>query len=435
MNIPIRRRHHIPWIKTLQAFQVEFWTLGWVCLFWLPVTDMWTSFGDFVPNSNIALLSMFAFVAGLVGSRALQLRQWPVTALLPGYATSLYWVCIFFLVVAGSIGALHCWLVGNTRPALGPGLLVAAIILHCGTSFGRQTLGYVAAGCFCSIVAAGIVGDGFLAALSLLSLQLSATQIQVVSITLAAIALVHFKGTLSKPATLRGAPRDLEYSADMRWMPAVFHRDRPLVGPSLHGNVWRGRRLGKETALSAAALGVALALWVALPSRLVPDEILVVPWLIAIALQALLRLQNVHRELSLAWIHGTSPSRAELGHRFAVRVAVHATPWLAVGLAGTTVHWRYAGGDGSFFEELMVVQIGAFVAIALQCRKRQLPTASNPVSLSAMSFAIVACALLKPATIEFSFIGCATLAIALACAVAALLIVGGRGLARAEIVK
>ena len=435
MNIPIRRRYHIPWIKTLQAFQVEFWTLGWVCLFWLPVTDMWTSFGDFEPNSNIALLSMFAFVAGLVGSRALQLRQWPVTALLPGYATSLYWVCIFFLVVAGSIGALHCWLVGNTRPALGPGLLVAAIILHCGTSFGRQTLGYVAAGCFCSIVAAGIVGDGFLAALSLLSLQLSATQIQVVSITLAAIALVHFKGTLGKPATLRGAPRDLEYSADMRWMPAVFHRDRPLVGPSLSDNAWQGRRLGKEAMLSAVALAVSLALWVALPSRLAPDEMVVVPWLIAIALQAPLRLRNVHRELSLAWIHGTAPSRAKLGHSSIVQIAVLGIPWLAVGLAGTTVHWQHGAGEATFFEELMVVQTGTLGAIALQCRTRLLPAASNLLFLSTACVAIVVCALLKPATIEFSIVGFVALAVALACAVATLLIVGGRGLARAEIVQ
>ncbi len=433
-----RRGYHGSWFQTLRAFQIECWTLGWVCLFWLPVTDMWTSFGDFVPNSNIALVSMFAFVAALVGSRALQLRDLPITALLPGCATTLYWVCIFSLSVAALVGAVYCWLVGNTRPAFGPGLLVAVIILQCGASFGRQALGYVAALCFCSIAVAGIVGDAFLAALSQHTLQMSDSWIQVSSLTLAAIVFAHFKRTLRKPPTPRVVSCNLEYSANVRWMPAFCVRDQPLFGPSLPGNVWQGQRLAKETALSGAALGVALALWIALPSRLVPDEILVVPWLIAIALQALLRMHNVHRGLSFAWIHGTlpsRPSRTDLGHRFAVRIAVLAMPWLAAGVAGAALHWQYAGGDGTFFEELIVVQIGTFVAIALQCRTRRLPAAPNFVFALAVSLAIVACAVLKPTTIEFGFVGFAALAITLACAVAALLIVGGRGLARAEIVN
>ncbi|MDE0419620.1 MAG: hypothetical protein OXK76_01860 [Gammaproteobacteria bacterium] len=103
-----------------------------------------------------------------------------------------------------------------------------------------------------------------------------------------------------------------------------------------------------------------------------------------------------------------------------------------MGVVGTTVHWQYAGGEGSFFEELMVVQIGVLVATAFGCRAPRLPP---NVAFLATGGAIVACTLLKQQTIEFGFVGLAALAIGLAFAVAGLLVVGGRGLARAEIVK
>lgn len=424
---------HGSWLQVLRAFHVECWTLGFVGYYWLAVTYMWTSFGDFVPNSNVALVSMFAVVGGLAGGRALLLRDSPTTALLPGFATSLFWVCVFFLAAAGVIGMLQCWLVGNTRPALGPGMLVAAIILLCGVSFGRQTLGYVVAVCFLSII--GTIDDGFLAALSRHTSPLSDTRVQVGSLALAVIALAHTKNAFGRPTIRRGAPPDLQYSENTRWLPAVFHRDEPWGGSIPPSSALRPR-LGRETALGALALGMALALWIALPSNLAADEILAVPWLIAIALLVPLRLQNVHHELWFAWIHGGSPSRAALGRRFVVRIAVLAIPWLVVGVVGTTVHAHYAGGDGTFFEELMVVQIGALVAIALGCRAPRLPSARITISMVVlMGVAISACASLGPTTIEFCLVGFAASAIGLVCGVAMLLVVGGRGLARVEIVQ
>ena len=429
-----RRRHLGSRLQTLRAFQVECWTLGWVGLYWLAVTDMWTSFGDFVPNSNAALLFLFALVAGLAGGRALQLRDWGTTVLVPGFATSLFWTCVFFLPAAGLIGMLQCWLAGNTQPSLGPGVLVAAIVLLCGVSFGRQTLGYIVAVCFFSIAAVGTMGDGFLTALSRHTSQLSDTRVQVGSLALAVIVLAYTKRAFGRPTRRRGARPDPQYSANMWWQPAVFQRDEPRVGPPLPASAWRGRRLGKEVALGAVAFGVAFALWVALPS-LVPDEILVVPWLVAIAL-APLRLLNVHRDVSFAWIHGTTPSRAALGRQFVVRVAVLTAPWLVVGVVGTTVHAQYAGGGSTFLEELMVVQIAALVAVALGCRAPRLPSARSVWFVCFVVGVVTgASATLGATAVDFGFVGFAALVLALGCGVALLLVVGARGLARAEIVQ
>ena len=401
-----------PAIRILGSFRidVEFWAVLLALCFLLMPAVVRPSFAA----SNAILVLTVGSVACLVGSRVGYLAAWPGGILVPRYAGTLFVLCVGGVVLATLLAGFVCWSLGNSAPALAPAMFVGAAMVHQAIRLPHVVVGIW----FLILVFATMFEVGFAEERQ----PLVADAVSLLSH--AWIQLPALIGTgLIVPRAYRALVRE------------TIVIDRVVSSPSGHGNFpLEDLRYGAW--LAALALGTIILLWYFFPNA--SEAAFLILWLIPLMMTVHEWWQsNVHVQLSRNWIYGIARDRRDLGRRAAARVVLMSLPWLVLGAGGSVIHALATPSAEAFLlKEVLLVQIAALLVATLLCHVTpRLPPSffgRTGIYIVLLGLAGGPCAYLAE---HDHAIGYVTLILALIGAVLLTVFVGGRALARAEILS
>lgn len=194
------------------------------------------------------------------------------------------------------------------------------------------------------------------------------------------------------------------------------------------------RELRKGVSDAATALGLIVLMWYFFPKT--AEYVFLIVWIVSLGNVVFDWWEStVHVQLSRNWIFGIARDRGDLGRRAAVRVVWMLLPWLMLGSAWSGIHALITGSAEAFLlNEVLLMQIAALLIATSLCHlTRRLPPSffcrrgifAVFVGLGAGSCTYFA--------YEYDATSYAMLILALIGSALLTVLVGGRGLARAEI--
>ena len=402
-----------PTVEVLRSFHPEAWPVFVILATCLMMAGLY----QFFAASNAMLVFTVASLGCLVGSRIGQLAVWSGGIVVPRYMGSLFALCVSSVVLAAILTGLACWSLGNPAPAVAPALLVGAAMMR--YAIRRPVVPRVVAVWWvilAFVTLCGVAFDGArqpLVQLAQFSSVLSHVWIQLA--VLVGIGLI-----------LPGTQRAL--------VPPTTGIDRTVHSLIGFGNFAR-EDLRKGASDAAQALGMLILMWYFFPKSI--EMIFLSVWLVSYGSAVLNWWEcTVHVQLSRDWIFGIAQDREQLGRRAAARVVWMSLPWLVLGTGWSGIHaFATAPAEGFFLKEVLLVHIAALLVATVLCHlTRRLPP-SFPFRLCVYLSVLV---LVGSACGYFAFYdyhagGYALLIFALIGATVLTVFLGGRALARAEV--
>lgn len=403
-----------PAIGVLGSFLPDVWPVLVVLCTWLFMAALY----PFFAASNAMLVFTVGSLAYLVGSRVGQLGVWSGGILVPGYTGSLFVLCISGVVLPTLLAGLASWSLGNSLPAVAPATLVGAVMMR---SAIRRPVPPSGIGIWWVILAfATLCGAAFAGARQPL-VQLA----QVTSILSHAwIQLPALVGTgLIVPGVSRAVARATTV-IDRTDRSTMGFGDAPLAD----------LRNGARDA--ATALGMIVLIWCFFPKT--AEGMFLIVWLLSLCGTVSDWWEStVHVQLSRNWIFGMARDRNDLGRRAAARVVWMSLPWLVLGSGWSGIHALVtASAEAFLLKEVLLMQIAALVIATSLCHlTRRLPP-SFPCRTGVVALLVGlgggSCAYFAYDHHATSY---AMLIPALIGAALLTVFVGGRALARAEILS
>ena len=401
-------------IGVLGSFRPDVWPVLAVLCTWLFMASLYPYFAA----SNVMLVFTVASLAYLVGSRVGHLGVWSGGILVPRYARSLFLLCVSGVALPTLLAGLACWSLGNSVPALAPAMLVgAAMARH---AIRRPVLPW---------------GIGIwwliLAFITICGAALAGPRQPLVQLAHAASVLSH--PWMQLPALIGAG----------LMVPGIC-RALARTTPVIERAVWLRTGLGDSSmedlrtgALSAAVmLGMVVLWWCFFPRT--AEDIFPFWWLVALGSTVFEWWQSiVHVQLSRSWIFGIALNREDLGRRAAAGVVWMSLPWLVLGSAWSGIHALItASAEAFLLKEVLLMQIAALLVATLLCHltRRLPPTFFGRVGIFAVFIGLSwgSCEYLARDDHVTSYVA---LILALIGAVLLTVFVGGRALARAEILS
>ena len=354
--------------------------------------------------SNWPLLFLFTMLAGGLSGVVGRLYEWPNATLVPGYATGLFLTCIGTVVGMALLSILFA--PRDVVPAVGPAILTGLGMVALGLRFGRYVW----------LVALVMVGLGIVwdRDAGVLDAMLAGPWIQAGTLVLAAIVSVVLLHMLKVPGGRRTA-----------------REDRVALQPG-----------GMARAMGLSALwlaGVVLSLLVEpLLSPLLVLDALSAAYILAVLGHVIGGFDDIHLQLSGNWILPTTRSRTQLARRCAGRLVMRSFAWFPAGVSAAVVQGLDARQD-PLLHVLLLFHIAALLLITFLAgvvrpwpQKTPLPwlVIGVPPTLF-LTFIVILLALL----FEHTLTGYAVLVAACIASTVLAVFVGGRGLAKAEVVE
>ena len=401
-----------PTVEVLRSFHPEGWAVFVILMTCLIMAGLY----PFFAASNAMLVFTVACLAYLVGSRIGQLAVWSGSILVPRYTRSLFALCVSGVVLATLLTGLVCWSFGNPAPAVAPAMLVGVAMMR--RAIRRPVVPRVVGVWWVILAFATLCGvfDG--APQPLVQLAQASSALSHVWIQLGALAGLG----LIVPGTRRALA------------PPTAGIDRAVQ--SLIGfGAFAREDLRKGASDAAQALGMLILMWYFFPKSI--EMIFLSVWLVSYGSAVLNWWEcTVHVQLSRDWIFGIAQDREQLGRRAAARVVWMSLPWLVLGTGWSGIHaFATAPAEGFFLKEVLLVHIAALLVATVLCHlTRRLPP-SFPFRLCVYLSVLV---LVGSACGYFAFYdyhagGYALLIFALIGATVLTVFLGGRALARAEV--
>ena len=341
-----------PTVEVLRSFHPEAWSVVVILVTCLIVAGLY----PFFAASNAMLLFTVASVAYIVGSRISQLAVWSGGILVPRYTGSLFALCVCSVVLATLLTGLACWSLGNPAPAVAPALLVCAAAMR--LAIRRPVVPRKVAVWWVILAFATLCGGVFdgvrqpLVQMADVSSALSHVWIQLGA--LVGVGLI-------VPGTRRAV------------VPSTTGIDRGVQSPIGFGSFSR-EDLRKGVSDAAYVIGLLVLMWYFFPKT--AEGIFLAVWLVSHAYTVFNWWEcTVHVQLSRDWIFGIAQDRKELGRRATARVVWMSLPWLVLGIGGSGIHaFATAPAEGFFFEEVLLAHIVALLIATVLCHlTRRLP--------------------------------------------------------------
>ena len=397
-----------PIVHMLNAIHWTHWlgTFG-IVAGWLIAASVDTHFAA----SNLMLAWVLTGFGCLFGHFAAMLRDWPGATVVPGFTTSLLSIGVGILVAVAAMSAGLCWLAGNPAPGIGPALLLAMGFALSGVRFGPQVLFWTSAPIVYGLFFVLPI-DELRLAFAEYAARLSHPSWQIGALPLFGVVVLACHRVLKRPAS---SPLAVE-------TPTSDFGVREAVTDAALGIAWLGGFVlvwsYKPHADVAMYWGALYLIWAFFPvSR---------------------TYHHIHSMLAWRWIVTGARSRADLGRRFVTRLVLRAFRWAPAGILGTGVHAASKNPEDIFmFQITLLAPIAALTVTAVVCgvvrRWPQDPVAMFFIGAPLSVLMVVSAFLLS--LIDYSATGYLALALALLASIVLTVVVGGRGLARAEIVE
>lgn len=404
-----------PTIGVLASFRPDAWPVLVVLLTWLLVAGLY----PFFAASNAMLVFAVGSLGYLVGSRVGKLRAWSAGILVPRYMQSLFAVCVCGVVLPTLLAGLACRWLGNPEPAVAPAMLVGAALTR--RAIRRPRGPHDVGGVWLMLVSVLLLAGGFagepppLVQLAQATSALANAWIQLAGAVGAGLMVFSLYRALARP-TIR---------IEAVVLPPVRLGDFSLAD----------LRMG--TLEAAFQLGGIVLIWFFIPD--IAERLFVVIWVLGLAHIVIEWWEAaVHVQLSRDWIFGLARNRNDLGRRTAARAVWMSLPWLALGAGWSGVHrFVTAGAEAFFLKEVLLAHIAALLMATSFCHlTRRLPPSHlglRRVGMEALLVLLFVGGCLYLSSHDYNAWGHAALLLGLIGAAALTVLMGGRALARAEV--
>ena len=380
-------------LGALRSLWIDVWTTLVFVVAWLVVDLVNPAFAA----SNAMMLMTLTLFGWLVGSRVGALRLWPGTVLVPGYTRSLFVVCLGATCLAVALAALWSWSLGNSIPAVGPGLFLGVAVTWAAIRLPFHVYWPIALPLTFVLATALDLSRPWLQLLSLLGVGLIAPGI---------------KRSLDLPTTRSGHPKQ------------QFAMTLTLV-----------RDLQTGVAFMVGTLAVVVPLWVMFPSM--GERLFAGLWFCSLGVAILSWwMDAAHVQLAHDWTLALAKDRRHLGRRAAARAVWISVPWVVVGTGWSILHaFTKAPNEATFFADVLAVQTVAILCIALLFRlSRGCPPAlPHRLLVGILMLGSGAAATTALAHIDYTTWGYGALLIALAGSVVVAVLAGGRAMVNSEV--
>ena len=403
-----------PTVEVLRSFHPEAWPVFAVLLAWLIVASLY----PFFAASNAMLVFAVGSLGYLVGSRIGQLAVWSGGIVVPRYIGSLFALCVWGVALATLLTGLVCWSLGNPAPAVAPAMLVGAAAMR--RAIRRPFAPWGVAVWWAILAFATLCGAAFDGARQpMVQLAHASSALSHVWIQLGALVGVG----LIVPGTRRAMV-----------LPTTGI-DRAVQSPIGFGSLSR-EDLRKGVSGAAYALGMLVLMWYFFP-RIAGEFFFMLLWFSTLGGAVCNWWEStVHVQLSRDWIFGVAQHRKELGRRAAARVVCMSLPWLVLGTGWSAIHaFATAPAEGLLLDEVLIVHSSALLSATSLCLVTGRLPPSVPyrrwAGLLLMGLGAGVCGYLT--FFEYHSWDYAVLVLALIGTAVLTVFLGGRALARAEI--
>ena len=335
-----------PTVEVLRSFHPEGWAVFVILMTCLIMAGLY----PFFAASNAMLVFTVACLAYLVGSRIGQLAVWSGSILVPRYTRSLFALCVSGVVLATLLTGLVCWSFGNPAPAVAPAMLVGAAVMR--RAIRRPVAPWGVAVWWVILAFATLCGAAFDGARQpLVQLAHASSALSHVWIQLSALVGVG----LIVPGTRRAMA-----------LPTTGI-DRAVQSPIGFGSLSR-EDLRKGVSGAASALGMLVLMWYFFP-RTAGEFFFMLLWFSTLGGAVCNWWEStVHVQLSRDWIFGVAQDRKELGRRAAARVLWISLPWLVLGTGWSAIHaFARAPAEGLLLDEVLIVHSSALLTGTSLC--------------------------------------------------------------------
>ncbi len=335
-----------PTVEVLRSFHPEAWPVFVILATCLMMAGLY----QFFAASNAMLVFTVASLAYLVGSRIGQLAVWSGSILVPRYTRSLFALCVSGVVLATLLTGLVCWSLGNPAPAVAPAMLVGAAVMR--RAIRRPVAPWGVAVWWVILAFATLCGAAFDGARQpLVQLAHASSALSHVWIQLSALVGVG----LIVPGTRRAMA-----------LPTTGI-DRAVQSPIGFGSLSR-EDLRKGVSGAASALGMLVLMWYFFP-RTAGEFFFMLLWFSTLGGAVCNWWEStVHVQLSRDWIFGVAQDRKELGRRAAARVLWISLPWLVLGTGWSAIHaFARAPAEGLLLDEVLIVHSSALLTGTSLC--------------------------------------------------------------------
>ncbi|MCY4059866.1 MAG: hypothetical protein OXG44_17915 [Gammaproteobacteria bacterium] len=395
-------------------------------LLWLavPVAGTWALpwlAEDVVATTNYALAASLTWSGLVVGFAVRRIHDWQGTILAPRFSGSLFVAGAILIGSVGITGLAVCWFAGNPMPLIGP-----ALVIGCGIFFGLVDRPPWSAHLGPSFVDTfspwAFAAGGVLVLLRHLDGTFSHDWPQIVEIGFAGLVLALVRRGLNSPPQPGSVPEA-----------AFFNRTRYAVRWS--EEVWT------EAQASIVVLGIIVAVWLVIPTAwqsALAVGLLGGLWTLFTAASLADSLRSLPQRLRWNWLLAGRRSRTVAGRQASVPIVLRVVTSLPVGAAGVLVH---ASRDSvpkgeTLFDELLVLYAGLLAAALAGMRFRKLQRSVRRYSVPWVALVGIAGACLAGlAPFSPDSIGIGILVVVLLSLAALSAVLGGRGLARWEMIE
>ena len=403
-----------PTVEVLRSFHPEVWPVFVILATCLIMAGLY----PFFAASNAMLVFTVGSLGYLVGSRIGQLWVWSGGILVPRYTGSLLALCVWGVALATLLTGLACWSLGNPEPAVAPAMLVGAAMMR--RAIRRPVAPWGVAVWWAILAFATLCGAAFDGARQpLVQLAHASSALSHVWIQLGALVGVG----LIVPGTRRAMA-----------LPTTGI-DRVVQSPIGFGSLSR-EDLRKGVSEAAYALGMLVLMWYFFP-RTAGEFVFMLLWFGTLGGAVCNWWEStVHVQLSRDWIFGVAQDRKELGRRAAARVVWMSLPWLVLGTGWSAIHaFARAPAEGLLLDEVLIVHSSALLSATSLCLVTGRLPPSVPyrrwAGLLLMGLGAGVCGYFT--FFEYHAWDYAVLVLALIGTAVLTVFLGGRALARAEI--
>ena len=335
-----------PTVEVLRSFHPEVWPVFAVLLAWLIVASRY----PFFAASNAMLVFAVGSLGYLVGSRIGQLAVWSGGIVVPRYIGSLFALCVWGVALATLLTGLACWSLGNPAPAVAPAMLVGAAAMR--LAIRRPVAPWGVAIWWAILAFATLCGAAFdgvrqpLVQLAHASSALSHAWIQLGALVGLGLIVPGTRRAMALPTT---------------------GIDRAVQSPIGFGSLSR-EDLRKGVSEAAYALGALVLMWYFFP-RIAGEFYFMLLWFSTLGGAVCNWWEStVHVQLSRDWIFGVAQDRKELGRRAAARVVWMSLPWLVLGTGWSAIHaFARAPAEGLLLDEVLIVHSSALLGVTSLC--------------------------------------------------------------------
>lgn len=373
--------------------------------------QLFTAFGSHPANANVVVLWLLAAVGGTVGNRIAGMLPFHGFVLVEGLARSTILASYGLIAIASVVGAALCLTVGNGIPPIAPGIFVALVMI----AHHRHTQLVTAFGALFTV---GTVAwrdleleryTEFASALSHPWMQLAAL--------VATVPVVHrFRMALRLPVLL-----------DSR---SIATAEDPSLRQAVLKNVARSARG------LVGMLLFALFLWVLHPD--LPGfayRLVALGWLLLMVVAATIE-SDIESRMARDWLLGVTDSRLALSRRCVAVDVLCIISWIPVGMVGVVLHATLLDAQGdTLLVILLLGLVAGFAMIALRgwTLGRLSDGWQTGIDLLALHLLLAGVFVLDMA--EYAASDYALLVSAAVVAGALAVEVGGRGVAKAQILN